>query len=69
MMTGASNRLMGLTKELRAEWDNTKQYWSDAKSSEFEKRFFDELITGVNQAVNNIETLERILKKIRDDCE
>jgi len=68
-MTGSSNRLTGLTKELRAEWDNTKQYWNDAKSAEFEKRFLDELLTGVNQAVNNIETLERILKKIRDDCE
>jgi hypothetical protein len=68
-MTGSSNRLTGLTKELRVEWDNTKQYWNDAKSAEFEKRFLDELLTGVNQAVNNIETLERILKKIRDDCE
>lgn len=68
-MTGSSNRLTGLTKELRAEWDNTKQYWTDAKSAEFEKRFLDELLTGVNQAVNNIETLERILTKIRDDCE
>jgi hypothetical protein len=68
-MTGSSNRLMGLTKELRADWDHTKQYWSDAKSTEFEKRFLDELIAGVNQATNNIETLERILAKIRDDCE
>jgi len=68
-MTGASNRLMGLTKELRAEWDQTKQYWNDAKSAEFEKRFLGDLLTDVNQAVNHIETLERILKKIRDDCE
>ncbi len=68
-MTGGSNRLMGLTKELRAEWDNTKQYWSDAKSAEFEKRFLDELLAGVNQAINNTETLERILKRIRADCE
>lgn len=68
-MTGSGNRLMGLTKELRADWDNTKQYWSDAKSAEFEKRFLDELFAGVNQAMNNIETLERILAKIRDDCQ
>ena len=68
-MSGSGNRLFGLTKELRAEWDNTKQYWSDAKSAEFEKRFLDELVAGVNQAMNNIETLERILAKIRDDCE
>ena len=68
-MTGSSNRLMGLTKELRAEWERTKQYWSDAKSAEFERRFLDELFAGVNQAQNNIETLERILAKIREDCE
>jgi hypothetical protein len=68
-MTGSSNRLMGLTKELRAEWDRTKQYWNDAKSAEFERRFLGDLLADVNQAVNNIDALERILKKIRDDCE
>jgi len=68
-MTGSSNRLLGLTKELRAEWERTKQYWNDAKSTEFEKRFLTDLLADVNQAVNNIDALERILKKIRDDCE
>jgi len=68
-MSASQNRLMGLTKELAAEWALTKQSWSDAKSREFEKRFLDELFTGVNQAVTNIESLERILNKIRTDCE
>lgn len=68
-MTGSSNRLMGLTKELRADWDRTKQYWNDAKSAEFERRFLGDLLADVNQAVNNIDALERLLKKIRDDCE
>lgn len=68
-MSGSQNRLVGLTKELAAEWANTKQSWSDAKSREFEQRFLSELFTGVNQAVTNIESLERILNKIRADCE
>ncbi len=68
-MSASQNRLVGLTKELAAEWANTKQSWSDAKSREFEHRFLDELFTGVNQAVTNIESLERILNKIRADCE
>ena len=68
-MTGSSNRLMGLTKELRADWERTKPYWNDAKSAEFEKRYLDELFAGVHQAINNIDTLERLLKKIHDDCE
>ena len=54
---------------LAAEWANTKQSWNDAKSREFEQRFLDELFSGVNQAVSNIESLERILTKIRADCE
>jgi len=68
-MTGSGNRRVGLTKELRAEWDRTQQYWTDAKSAEFERRFLDALFADVNQAVNNIDTLERLLKKIHDDCE
>jgi hypothetical protein len=68
-MTASQNRLMGLTKELRGEWDQTKQYWSDAKSLEFEKRFLDDLMANVNQAVANIDALERILDKIHDDCD
>lgn len=67
-MTASQNRLMGLTKELRAEWDQTKQYWNDAKSLEFEKRFLDDLLANVNQAVANIDALERVLDKIQHDC-
>ena len=68
-MTGSGNRLMGLTKQLRAEWDQTKQYWNDAKSQEFEQRFLSELIAGVNQTIANIDTLERVISKVRNDCE
>lgn len=68
-MTGAQNRLMSLTKELQVEWLNTKQYWNDAKSLEFEKRYLSELVAAVNHALTNIDTLERLLAKIRTDCE
>ena len=68
-MNAAQNRLTGLTKELRAEWEQTKHYWNDAKSAEFEKRFLADLFTSVNQTVNHIDTLERLLTKIHDDCD
>ncbi len=68
-MTGHQNRLQGLTKELAAEWANTQHHWNDAKSREFEQRFLDELFAGVNQAIINIESLERVLSKIRAECE
>jgi hypothetical protein len=68
-MTASKNRLMGLTKELRAEWEQTRQYWNDAKSREFEKRFLEELMAGVNLAVTNIDALERVISQVRSDCE
>ena len=68
-MSASQNHLTGLTKQLRAEWEQTKHYWNDAKSAEFEKRFLDDLFASVNQTVNHIDTLERILTQIHDDCE
>ena len=68
-MNAAQNKLMQLTKELKAEWENTKQYWNDGKTLEFEKRFLNELEGAVNQALHNIDALERILSKVRDDCQ
>ena len=68
-MNASKNRLMGLTKELRADWEQTRQDWNDAKSLEFEKRFLAELMAGVNQAVTNIDALERVISQVRSDCE
>jgi len=68
-MTGSQNRLAGLTKELRAEWEQTKPHWNDAKSAEFERRFLEDLFAGVNQTINHIDTFERIISKIHDDCD
>jgi hypothetical protein len=68
-MTAAQNRLNALTKELLAEWANTKQYWRDAKADEFEKRHLDDLQSAVNIACANLEPLERALKQIHSDCD
>jgi len=68
-MSGSQNRLAGLTNNLRAEWEQTKHHWNDAKSREFEQRFLTDLFAGVNQTITHIESLERVTAKIRQDCE
>jgi hypothetical protein len=68
-MTGAQNRLVILTRELLAAWGETRQDWRDEKAREFEKRFLDELNSGVNAAGTNIESLERTLNQIHADCD
>jgi hypothetical protein len=67
--SGSRLRLTALTKELAGHWQQTKESWHDAKSLEFERQFMDELLSGVNTAVSNIETLDKIIAKVRNDCE
>ena len=68
-MSASGSRLAALTKELRAQWYQTKEYWADAKTQEFEQRFLAELFAGVDKSVTVIEQLDKLLAHIRHDCE
>ena len=68
-MTGTGNRLSALTKELLAQWSEAKSHWDDAKSGEFERKYLQELVAGVDRSVTVIEQLDKLFAKIRKDCE
>jgi hypothetical protein len=68
-MKASGSRLSGLTKELRAQWADTKNYWKDAKSLEFEHKYMEELFASVDRAVTVIDQLDKLVTKIRKDCE
>jgi len=68
-MSGCKSRLSAVTKELSLEWDQTKNYWRDARAREFEQRYLQDLFISVDKAVTVIEKLDELLKKIRSDCE
>lgn len=50
-------------------WDDTKSYWRDSKSEEFERRYLSELGPRVEKSVEIIEKLDELLTKVRKDCE
>ena len=68
-MSGSKSRLMGATKELALKWEQTKNYWRDQKSAEFEHRFLQELFTSLDKTVIIVDKLDELLKKARSDCE
>lgn len=68
-MTANKSRLSGLTKELVLRWQDTREAWQDAKSLEFERQYVAELIADVDSAVAVIEQLDKVLAKLRSDCE
>jgi len=68
-LSGNKSRLTGLTREISLRWADTKNYWRDARSAEFEQRFMQELLPRVNKAATAIEKLDELFKRIRKDCE
>ena len=61
--------MIGLTREITLRWEETKNFWRDAKSEEFEHRFMAELGASVGRTVLILEKLDEVLKKVRSDCE
>jgi len=67
--SGSKGRLAGASKELALKWQETKNYWRDEKSAEFERKYLQELFVGVEKVISVIEKLDELLKKVRSDCE
>lgn len=68
-MNAATTRLGAVTKDLWAKWQYTRESWSDAKSLEFERQFLQELNASVEKTVTVMDQLEKLLTKIKTDCE
>lgn len=68
-MNASGTRLAGATKELWHHWVQTRELWRDAKSREFEQRYLSELVSTVEKGVAAIEQLDKLMTKIRKDCE
>ena len=68
-LSGQKGRLVGLTKELSLRWQETRNYWRDAKSQEFDQRYLAELFANVDKTVTVMEKLNELLTKVRSDCE
>jgi len=68
-MSGAGQRIGALTRDLVNRWQQTKESWRDDKAIEFERQYIEELTTGVDKGMQVIDQLDKLLAKIRSDCE
>jgi len=49
--------------------EQTKECWQDTKSQEFQSKYIDELVSGVDKAASVIDQLDKLVAKVRSDCE
>lgn len=68
-LSGSKSRMIGLTREISVQWDETRSHWRDDKAEDFDRRFMNELSYQVSRAVTVVEQLDELLKKVRSDCE
>lgn len=68
-LTSSRARLSALTKGILVEWSATKESWHDAKAQEFEARYIEELRSNVERAGMIIDQLDKLVGKVRSDCE
>lgn len=68
-LSASKAKLAKSTKELMLKWQGTNNYWNDRKSAEFEKQYLAALPDSVSAALTIIEEIEKLLNKVRKDCE
>ncbi len=68
-MSGNGAKLMALTKQVSSEWQRMKESWKDQKAREFERQYIEELLSSMDKAVSVMEQVDKLVAKIRSDCE
>lgn len=68
-LSGNRTRLTMITRELSNQWQQTKEHWKDAKSQEFERKYIKELLAGVDRTGPVVEQLDKLVTRIRRECE
>ena len=61
--------LMKVSKDVATSWGQVKESWHDVKSQEFERNYLEPLQANITMAVSVIEKLDKLLTKVRKDCE
>jgi hypothetical protein len=68
-LSAIKTRLVSLAKGLATRWEQTRNYWKDAKGQEFEQRYMAELFANVDRTVTVLDKLDELLARVRKDCE
>ncbi|MDP4585639.1 MAG: hypothetical protein NWR21_07540 [Verrucomicrobiales bacterium] len=65
----SKGRLTGLSRDLLRIWQETQESWRDQKGREFDSAYMQPMFDAVDHATTAIEDLDKVLKKLKDDCE
>ena len=67
--SGSKSMLLDATRQIQARWADTRTKWRDQKAADFEDQYLANLTTDVHHALRVIDELDKLLQKIRSECE
>jgi hypothetical protein len=65
----SASNLGQILKDYILQWQDTRTYWRDAKSAEFEHKYLEKLPGYVQTTRNVMEEMDVLLSKLKRDCE
>jgi len=68
-MVSSRTRLATLSKILSNDWHNTKEQWQDKQALHFQKQYIEGLLQNVTSTIEIIEKLDKLITKVKRDCE
>jgi hypothetical protein len=68
-ITSTGQTISAATKELARQWTQTREFWNDAKADHFEAKYLSEMIAGVDRTLPVFDDLQKLLSRMRSDCE
>jgi hypothetical protein len=68
MSSEAEASIAAALQNLSIAWQEVRGHWRDVKCAEFEERYLRELPSRTTQAASVIADIEKILKKVKNDC-
>ena len=68
-INASASRNAALTRDLEARWNSTREYWTDHRSREFDQKYMRELLSSVNILVAAAQELDKIIAKVKTDCD
>jgi hypothetical protein len=68
MSSEAEASLAAALQNLNLAWQEVRGHWRDQKCLDFEERFLKELPSRTAQATTIMADLDKVLKKVKNDC-
>ena len=68
-INASAARIAALTRDLETRWNSTREYWTDHRSREFDRVYMRELLSSVNILVAAAQELDKIIAKVKTDCD